>query len=434
MSRLALHNAAMVVAGTMGFCAVTAFGVAPLTEQSLPPAQLIREAAQVLHVESLGADPVSYRRISQVLRGDTFGSVAARLGINDLSLFDFLRDNHAARELLTPQPGRQLIAATDANGLVRRLEYTVRPPDVENNGEQLIILRDPHTQQLRARTEPLNVARNIAVRAVEIQTSLFAAADEAGIPDAIATQVAQILSHEIDLHRSLRKGAKLRIAYEMIDREDSVEPPTPGRVQAVELINGRKVYQALWLRRGNGIGEYFTFSGRQLRQGFLRAPLEYTKITSGFSEARLHPVMHEMRAHKGIDYAAPPGTPVKSIGDGTVEFAGEQRGYGKVVIIAHQNDYSTLYAHLDDIAPNVVTGAVIRQGDTLGEVGATGWATGPHLHFEFRIAGEHTDPQSADMPVALVLDSAERARFNASLAQVKHQFELSATQKIARFD
>jgi murein DD-endopeptidase MepM/ murein hydrolase activator NlpD len=435
---MALHNAAMVVAGTLGFCAVTAFGVAPLTQQPLSPAQLIHETLGPLlrstphSIDSI--DPVSFRRSEQVLRGDTFGSVAARLGINDLALFDFLRDNHAARELLAPRAGRQISAATDASGLVWRVEYTLQQPDADTNGEQLIITRDPHSKQLLARTVPIRASRNVYSKSVEVQTSLFTATDDAGIPDAITTQIADILSHEIDLHRNLRRGAKFRVAYEMIQREDSVDPPIPGRVRAVELINGRKVYQALWLQRGNGVGEYFTFNGRQLRNGFLRAPLEYTKITSGFSESRVHPVMQDMRAHKGIDYAAPPGTPVKTVGDGTIEFAGEQRGYGKVVIVAHYNDYSTLYAHLDEIAPNVVTGANVRQGDVIGEVGSTGWATGPHLHFEFRIAGEHADPQSAEMPVAVVLDPAERARFNAALAQVKHQFDLSATQRVARFD
>jgi murein DD-endopeptidase MepM/ murein hydrolase activator NlpD len=434
LNRLALHNGALIVAGMLGLVAVTAFGVAPLTEADAPPAQTVREIIRTLRDQS-DATPVLFKRSERVLRGDTFGSVFARLGLTDLQVFDFLRSQPVALPLLSPKVGQSITATADQSGRVHRLEYTVSAPDADSDGELLIVARAPGSGALRAWVELLPVNRSVAVRAAEIQTTLFAATEAAGIPDAVTTQVADILSRQIDLHRGLRRGATFRVSYELITREDSFEPAVPGRVLAVELVNGKRSYQAVWFRRGNGTGngEYYTFAGRPLQQGFLRAPLEYTKITSGFTESRLHPVVYSMRAHRGIDYAAPIGTPVRAVGDGVVEFAGSQRGYGNVVILRHHGDYSTLYAHLNRIHPDLQVGAKVRQSDLIGEVGATGWATGAHLHFEFRIKDEHTDPHSADLPLAVVLDSAERSRFDALMTQVKHQFALTTQTRVARW-
>jgi murein DD-endopeptidase MepM/ murein hydrolase activator NlpD len=272
------------------------------------------------------------------------------------------------------------------------------------------------------------------MRAAEVSTTLFAAIDAAGIPDEVVEQVAEIFGHKIDFWRQVRRGAQLRVVYETVQLEGSLEAPRAGRVLAAEFVSGGRRHQALWFERGGGRGEYFGFDGKSLRQGFLQAPLEYTRISSGFSLERMHPVWNDLRAHKGIDYAAPIGTKVRTVGDGVVDFIGQQRGYGNVVVVRHDNDVTTLYAHLNDFAPQLQLGQTVRQGDLIGEVGVTGWATGPHLHFEFRVKGEHVDPQTVDLPGVRPLDGAERERYQQALAEVRHRLGLLDTLRVARFE
>ena len=192
------------------------------------------------------------------------------------------------------------------------------------------------------------------------------------------------------------------MVYEAL--EGDAEPLRPGRVLSAEFVNNNKTFQAMWFQEPaiRSKGGYYTFDGQSLRRAFLASPMEFSRVTSGF-KMRFHPILQTRRAHQGVDYGAPSGTAVRSVGDGTVEFAGVQNGYGNMVILKHRNQHSTVYAHLSRI--NVRRGATVSQGQTIGAVGATGWATGPHLHFEFRVNGVHRDPltiarQSESVPVA----------------------------------
>jgi murein DD-endopeptidase MepM/ murein hydrolase activator NlpD len=234
-----------------------------------------------------------------------------------------------------------------------------------------------------------------------IQSSLFAATDDARIPDNVANQLADIFSGDIDFYRALRKGDRFSVVYESLEADG--EPLRAGKVLAAQFLNNGKTYHAVWFQEPQAPkGGYFNLSGQSLRRAYLASPLAFSRVTSGF-KLRFHPILQTWRAHLGVDYAAPVGTPVRSVGDGVVEAAGQQGGYGNVVTVSHRNGHKTLYAHLSRI--DVRVGQNVSQGQSLGGVGATGWATGPHLHFEFRVNGKHQDPltlarQSEAIPVS----------------------------------
>jgi murein DD-endopeptidase MepM/ murein hydrolase activator NlpD len=264
------------------------------------------------------------------------------------------------------------------------------------------------------------------MRSGEVRTSLFGATDAAGLPDAIATQITEIFSGDIDFYRDLRRGDRFNVVYESYYQGgDFVRA---GRVLAVEFINAGKSHAALWY--GGGVaadapvaGRYYGFDGRSLRRAFLRNPLEFTRISSGFG-GRMHPILNTWRQHTGIDYAAPTGTPVRVTGDGIVDFVGAKNGYGNVVVIRHQGVYSTLYGHLSGFAAGLRRGQRIEQGQLIGYVGMTGWATGPHLHYEFRVADRATNPLTASMPEAPPLARGEMAAFRITAAAYDQQMQL----------
>ena len=253
----------------------------------------------------------------------------------------------------------------------------------------------------------------------------------AGIPDSIVIRLADILGTEVDFQRDIRKGDKLRVVYEALTEEGGLDAPIAGRILAVELTARGKKHEAVWFDKTR---EYFNFSGRSLNKAFLRNPLEFTRVSSGFTDSRLHPIFKDWRAHKGVDFSAPLGTKVKASGSGVVDFVGRQGGYGNVVIIKHQNKITTLYAHLNAFEDGIRVGQKINQGDILGEVGRTGWATGTHLHYEFRIDGAPTDPLSSDLPIASTLSLPERKQLVELTLSMKGQLDKVGVQKHARFE
>jgi murein DD-endopeptidase MepM/ murein hydrolase activator NlpD len=265
----------------------------------------------------------------------------------------------------------------------------------------------------QAREESVPLQSQVRMASGTIRSSLFAASDEARIPDSIAVQVAEMFAVDIDMHRELRRGDTFSVVYEALTADG--EPITwgqgAGRVLAAEFVNGGKTHQAVWYRDANGRGAYFDFSGQSKRRAFLASPMEFSRVTSGFA-MRFHPILQKWRAHLGVDYAAPTGTPVRTVGDGVVEFAGSQNGYGNVVQIRHTNDRSTLYAHLSRV--DVKQGQRVEQGQRVGAVGTTGWSTGPHLHFEFRVNGQHQDPlRIAKASEAVAIAPAAKTEFTA---------------------
>jgi hypothetical protein len=297
-------------------------------------------------------------------------------------------------------------------------------PDGDGGFKRFVIERTP--VGFVALTERDTLTPGARLASGTIRSSLFAATDEARIPDPVATQMAEIFSGDIDFHRELRKGDTFSIVYEAVTADGEPVPwnQGAGRVLAAEFINGGKTHQAIWFETGSK-GSYFDPSGRSRKRALLASPMEFSRVTSGFA-MRMHPILQRMRAHLGVDYGAPTGTPVRVVGDGVVEFAGWQNGYGNVVHVRHGSDRVTVYAHLSRI--DVRKGQRLDQGQRLGAVGATGWATGPHLHFEFRVGGVHQDPlKIAKASESVPLDPASRPRFAEWAQTVQVKLDLAET-------
>jgi len=414
LPRLTLRRFAIAIGTVLGLGAVTAVAIAPATDLAPPSIRLVVDQVALATPSAAADDPaLPLPRVSQsevVNRGETASSLLSRLGANDPELIRFIASDRVGKRLLQLQPGRTVTAEIDDVGVVHRLQY--RHGNLEVDGRppmRVTIVREGG--RLVASEQAVAVDRGIEARAAEIQSTLFAATDAAGIPDSIATRAADILSNSIDLRKDLRRGASLRVVYETLREADSLDLPLPGRVLAIELESGNLRHEAVWFEHDDGRGAYYNFSGQSLVRSFLREPIQYTRITSGFSGARLHPLFQDVRAHTGTDFAAPVGTRVRSVADGIVDFAGYNGGYGRTVIVSHPGKITTLYAHLNAFGDGVTKGARVTQGQVIGTVGMTGWTTGPHLHYEFRVGGRHVDPMRAVLPEGRKLSMSERLRF-----------------------
>jgi murein DD-endopeptidase MepM/ murein hydrolase activator NlpD len=355
--------------------------------------------------------PASYVSEERLQRGDTLAGLLSRLGIAEPQAARLARVR-ALREL---RPGTDVRAEVGVDGAPLVVAFLAER-------ERLVEIR-PDGEAFRAAERPPVLETRAAMKAGVIRTSLFAAADAAGVPDAVAIQLADVFGGEIDFHRDLRKGDRFAVVYEV--HAFAGRPVRAGRVLAAEFVNQGRAHRAV--RFDNG---YYTPEGGNLRKAFLRAPLEFSRVSSGFGK-RLHPLFRTWRAHEGVDYAAPTGTRVRATGDGVVEFAGEKGGYGKLVLLRHGGSYSTAYAHLSRFAPGLRRGARVAQGDTLGYVGQTGWATGPHLHYEFRVAGVARNPRSITLPAGQPVPAAALAAFRGEAASRLAQLDLLADSRLA---
>ncbi len=364
---------------------------------------------------------------SDISRGtDTAESLLARLGVRDPAAAIFIRTDATARLLLAGRGGKMVQARTDSTGNLQELvaRYPSDKPELaKTHFTRLTLSRTDGRWQSRVEAAPYTTQTRLA--SGTIRNSLFGATDESGIPDSVALQLAEIFSTEIDFHRELRKGDTFSVVYEslMADGDPVAWNEGAGRVVAAEFVNGGRSHHAVWFTAADGRGAYFDIDGRSKRRAFLASPMEFSRVTSSFA-MRFHPLLQNWRAHLGVDYGAPTGTPVRSVGDGVVDFAGRQNGYGNVVQISHGNARSTLYAHLSRI--DVKKGQRVEQGQRIGAVGATGWATGPHLHFEFRVGGRHQDPlQVAKSSETVPLDAASRPRFAETVKTVQAKLEVA---------
>ncbi|HET7528120.1 MAG TPA: M23 family metallopeptidase, partial [Burkholderiaceae bacterium] len=375
--------ASVMLAGT----ALTAFGIAPLAPDAaqLPRRQIVETIEPVglpAQLLALASYDMVLARAEQTRASDNVESLLRRLGVFDPQLATFMRANNDTRQLFEGRPGKQVEARVNTDGQPLELIARFAPPTIElasTHFTRLTIRREG--DQWRASSELAKLDTAVRVAGGTIQTSLFAATDEAKLSDQIAIQMVELFSGDIDFHRELKRGDTFSVVYESLSADG--QPVTwadeAGRVLAAEFTNGGKVQQVLWYAEPGGKGNYFGFDGQSRRRAFLASPMAFSRVTSGFS-MRMHPILNTWRQHGGVDYAAPTGTPVRVVGDGWVQFAGWQNGYGNVVQIAHGNDKQTLYAHLSRI--EVKQGQRVEQGQRVGLVGATGWATGPHLHFE----------------------------------------------------
>jgi len=368
---------------------VTAFGTNSLDDavERLPQRELV-EAVAVAYsapaAEAVDAPFILYRT-ELTRRDDTLATLLQRLGVNDREAADFLRRDRATAELWRGRPGKVVSAEVDDEGRLHRLTARWLPRDDGNTFLRLTVARE--NGALQSRTESAPFTASVRLASGTIRTSLFAATDDARLPDSVASQLADLFSGQIDFRRDLRVGDTFRVVYEALEADGEVL--RYGRVIGAEFNNAGRQHQLVWFQPAGGKGAYYTAKGESLQRAFLSSPLAFTRVSSGYG-MRFHPVHGGKRAHLGVDYAAPTGTPVRTVADATVEFAGRQRGYGNVVILRHKNSRKTLYAHLSRI--DVRKGQRVEQGQKIGAVGMTGTATGPHLHFEYIVNGAHRDP------------------------------------------
>lgn len=373
----------------------------------------IRDEIEVLlppSINALAPPHEIYAREIRIQRGDTVAGLLTSADINDMEALKFLRQNreasHVFRQLV---PGKTIRLEVNATGELHSFQFPL------NGGKDTVLAIARSGAELATEILPMRTEKYVALKSAVINYSLFGAADDAGIPDDVTSQLADIFGGDIDFHRDLRKGDSFSVIYETTSHLGRAIRSQ--HVLAAEFINAGRAYRAFWYQTKDRPGGYYTLEGNSVRKAFLRSPLEFSRISSGFSGARYHPVLKETRAHRGIDYAAAIGTRVKATGDGVVEFVGNQGGYGKVIMIHHPADKTTVYGHLSGFSPTLKKGGRVTQGEVIGYVGASGLASGPHLHYEFRIAGVHRNPLSVVLPPAEPLSKAEIPAFHSQSLQ-----------------
>lgn len=402
---------------------VTAFATAPSTEAPRLELQTVVETLVTPTATPISSEGTTFLHEELIQRSDTASSLFNRLGIADREALEFIRLNETAQAVSRQlRPGKTVSAQTSESGELLSLYFPLNGKDsvltIRRDGNKFIASEE--TPELEARTH---------VKSGEIRNSLFGATDAAGIPDAIATQLAEIFGGDIDFHRDLRKGDRFSLVYETLSHRG--QTIRSGRILSAEFTNNQKTYQAFWFAGGNNKGSYYTAEGKSLRKAFLRSPLEFSRVTSGFTTARFHPVLQTWRAHKGVDYGAPIGTRVRTVADGTVEFAGRQNGYGNLIVVKHQGNYSTAYGHLNGFGTNIRKGTRVSQGDLIGYVGKTGLASGPHLHYEFRVNNQQVNPLAVTLPTAIPLEASQIARYKAAVIPLREQLNLAKQISLA---
>jgi murein DD-endopeptidase MepM/ murein hydrolase activator NlpD len=360
---------------------------------------------------------------NDITRGsDTPESLLRRLGLVDSAAAAFIRKTPEVRQALLNRSGRNV--SVEANEQQQLLTLTTRWLKNENDAQfQRLVITRSSDNKFSVRTDTAPLTASVRMAGGTVASSLYAASDEARLPDSVTRQLADVFSGQIDFHRALRKGAVFSVVYETLEAEG--EPLRTGRLLSAEITNDKKTYDAIWFQEPGQKGAYYTMKGDSLRRAFLASPVPYSRLTSGFG-TRFHPILQTQRAHTGVDYAAPTGTPVMSVADGVVTESSYQGAYGNMVVIQHNARQSTVYAHLSRM--QVKRGQTIKQGDIIGAVGSTGLSTGPHLHFEFRIGGRHVDPLTlAQQGSAEPISAALRPQFN-QRAQVARSQLMAAAQ------
>jgi len=424
---------AAVMVALAGF-GVTAFGVSPMAFDVDPlPQHVVTENVTPdgiqAQLDALAEHELQLYRTDLTRSTDTADSLLKRLNVSDPTAALFLRNDATARQLLAGRGGKMVRVQTDESGALTELVARYAPANADQVGTHFTRLRVERVNgKLSASVTTAPLAAQVRMGSGTIRSSLFAATDEARIPDAIATQLAEVFSTDVDFHRQLRKGDTFSVVYEALTADG--EPITwassnAGRVLAAEFVNNGHAYSAMWFKDAQNKGAYYGLDGKSRKRAFLASPLEFSRVTSGFA-MRMHPILNSWKQHKGVDYGAPTGTAIRAVGDGTVEFAGWQNGYGNVVEVRHSAQRSTVYAHMSRI--NVKRGAHIEQGQNIGAVGMTGWATGPHLHFEVKVNGVQEDPMiMARAAETIELSPAAKSQFALLAADVKGQLAVADT-------
>ncbi|MFC4727385.1 peptidoglycan DD-metalloendopeptidase family protein [Coralloluteibacterium thermophilus] len=362
--------------------------------------------------------PVDTWRTVQIAQGQTLGGVFSDLGLSANTLHRLLQHPGAREALTRVRAGDEFAFDVPEPGELRALRFARG----ENEHVELVLEDGGIKENVTER----ELERRTLVASGEITSSLYAAAARAGVSNAIVNTMANVFSYDIDFGQDLREGDHFSVIYEEVWRDG--ERLRTGDIVAASFTNRGKRYTAVRFER-DGKSEYFSADGRPLKKSFMRMPVEFARISSTFG-ARRHPILGKMRMHNGVDYAAPTGTPIMAAGDGRIAFAGNRGGYGRTVIVDHGNGHTTLYAHMSRLG-RYKTGQRVSQGAVIGYVGMSGLATGPHLHYEFRVNGQHRDPTTVTMPPPEPLKGAAMAQFRAVAGPALAQLEMLEGRHLA---
>lgn len=422
--RLRSKGGLVVVGVALSLAVVSAVATVPGTKLATIESRMVLEQVNINPRVVPSTSERPFTRIERIKSGDTLGSILSRLDTTSSDVVEAIaRSAGGSVALRNLRAGRAVNAQIGADGVLHAIDIPISESDVFRLQRQ--------EGQLVPVTDSASVGTMVRMSSGTIESSLFAAADEAGLPDAATVKLAELFGTEIDFHTDLRKGDRFSVLYEAATRNGAAVGVE--RILAAEFVNKGKRYTVLSFEDEHGRSGYYTPDGRNLKQAFLRSPLEFSRVTSGF-KMRFHPIKKEWKRHTGVDFGAATGTAIKATSSGKVEFVGTKNGYGNTIVLRHRNSISTLYAHMSRFASGVRVGQTVSQGDVIGYVGSTGWATGPHLHYEFRKADQPVDPMTVALPAAEPLEARDLDRFLAlaerrlsQLAALNYNLALSST-------
>ncbi len=357
-----------------------------------------------------------------VTSGDSLARIFSRLGLSAKLLHRITNSSKEAKQLTNIRPGESIKIRLDKQGQLQELIYQRNPVEA--------LHFTPNGNDFQARIDIKQVEKRLGYLSGTIVSSFYLSAQKAGLSDALIMDLATIFGWDIDFALEIRKGDRFSVVYE--EGFLNGNRHGNGRILAAEFVNRGKVYRAIRHEKENGDSDYYSPDGKSMRKAFLRAPVDFRRISSRFTKERYHPVLGKKRPHRGVDYAAATGTPIRAAGDGRVVFRGTKGGYGRTVIIKHGSQYTTLYAHMSRYRSKVKRGSRVKQGQTIGYVGKSGLATGPHLHYEFRVNGRHRNPLTVKLPASAPIEKRYKRQFLKSSKRLTATLDLLTRSLLAQ--
>lgn len=428
--RWMLAGTALLITALSGFLMPAWAGA--MRRDATPPAHdLLPLALPKFAPEAMQAPTVEDWHIVQVQPGQTLSDIFQGQGLSLTDLQHVIDATGDARALHNLRPGEEFDFLLNRDGSLKGVRF-----DTDEANRTIVRFggaKPTVTAEARAVEQREQIAHGM------IEGSLYAAANKAGMSNAMVAKLADLFKYDIDFVQDLRVGDSFTVIYNDVYRDGTYLHE--GDIVAAEFVNQGKRYTAYRFKKADGSDGWFSEDGRPIQKSFLRIPVDFTRISSPFSAARMHPILGLMRAHKGVDYAAPTGTPIHAAGDGVIKFRGWMNGYGNFVIVQHNKDISTAYGHMSRFA-NEKIGQHVSQGQVIGYVGMTGLATGPHLHYEFRVDGVQRDPQTVTLPKPEPLPATQLAKFEATvvkpqlarLKMIDSRYQLAQSGSGARSD
>jgi len=381
---------------------------------SLPELQAKQKIINNDNAFSRSLSPKQWRDFT-VKPGDSLARVFKRAKIKPQQLDELMKAGDAVKKLRHIFPKDTIRVLSDNNGVLLALRYEI------DQKSYLMVERKQGTLDAQIIDHQIETRQTHASGV--INSSLFLAAQKAGISQNVIMELANIFGWDIDFVLDIRKGDNFTVLYEELFRDG--EKIADGNILAADFVNNGKIYRAVrYTNPQTNNTEYYTPDGKSMRKAFLRTPINFARISSRFTTSRYHPVLHKFRSHKGVDYAAKRGTPIFAAGDGKVIFKGKKGGYGKVLILQHGTKYTTLYAHLKTYNRKLRNGSRVKQGQTIAYVGSSGLATGPHLHYEFRVNGVHRNPLTVKLPISKPVPKRYLADFDLMTSPIMAQLDL----------